>query len=200
MAMIIEVGANAGDGTERLLDGGRNTVYAFEPHPEMASRLQARFKNRENFYLVPMAVDLEEGWRWFNAGRVDNSGISSLYEFSPDIGDRWPGVTFDHVDRFRVTTVRLDRFLEANRINGAIDNLSIKAQGNDFRVLKSLGDRIDQVHEGKCAAAYTVALYAGTDNDYAAIAAWLQERGFEVAVVPDLALKEADVHFRRRSS
>jgi hypothetical protein len=33
MATVIEVGANTGEDTERLLDGDRNTVYAFEPSP-----------------------------------------------------------------------------------------------------------------------------------------------------------------------
>ncbi len=69
--------------------------------------------------------------------------------------------------------------------------------GNDFRVLQSLGERIDCVQEGKCEAAYTVDLYKGVDNSHETITAWLRERGFEVLVVPEGGWKEADVYFKR---
>jgi FkbM family methyltransferase len=196
MATVIEVGANTGEDTERLLDGDRNTVYAFEPSPDLIIKLHARFKGRENFYLVPMAADLEEGWRWFNVADNDLAGISSLYELRDDIGKVLPGVT-DYSGRYRVMTARLDNFIKANGLT-KIDYLWIDAQGNDFRVLQSLGDCIDLVSDGKCEATFESDLYEGADNHYLKIAALLQARGFDVAAVPTGGFAEADVHFRRR--
>lgn len=197
MKTIIEVGGHDGKDTERLLDGGANRVFTFEPLPDLYAKLQARFSGNESLFLVPHAVDLEEQWRWFNVVIGKGTGVSSLHEMNPDTETVWPGVFRKFGARQRVWTTRLDTFIRANAIE-TIDYLWIDAQGNDWRVLQSLGDEIARVIEGKCEAANTFDLYLDVDNRVSSIAPWLQQRGFDVAFVPDGSYKEGDVHFRRR--
>lgn len=199
MKIIIEVGAHGGEDTARLLDGGVNKVFAFEPFPEMMSIVQSKFKNIDNFYPVPMAVDFESGWSWFNIGRMGHgeTGISSLHPLSERVSEWFPGVPSEFTDRVKVMKITLKDFVDRWNIN-KIDYLWVDAQGNDLRVLQSLGDRIDIVESGRCEASYGLGLYDGIDNSYVSISKWLESKNFEIAIVPDGAFKEADVHFRRK--
>lgn len=196
MGTIIEVGANSGSDTQNFLSMG-HVVYSFEPTPELILHLQQRFKNIETFHLAPMAVDIEEGWARFNIAGGGDWGCSSLYNFTPNIHEKWAGrPDFLMTDQVTVMKIRLDTFMDIYGID-RVDYLWIDAQGNDFRVLQSLGDRIDDIFEGKCEGAYTVDLYTDTDNSVHSISKWLQDRGFETTISPDNVGKEADVHFRR---
>lgn len=196
MGTVIEVGANYGTDTMQFLSRG-DTVYAFEPTPELILHLQNTFKSKPNFHLVPVAADLENGWAQFNIAGGGDWGCSSLYDFTPDIHEKWQGrPDFNMTDSVTVMKMRLDTFMDLYQI-GKVDYLWIDAQGNDFRVLQSLGDRISDVVSGKCEGAYTVDLYEGALNDVRIIQSWLTERGFKIRVQPDNVGKEADVHFWR---
>lgn len=202
MPVIIEVGSNYGHDTQNFVNNPDNIVYGFEPTPELHLHLKNRFKNNENYYPVPMAVDLEEGFRWFNiagaAAGVGDWGCSSLLNFNPNIHNEWENrPDFTVTDRCRVMTTRLDTFMNSHGI-GEVDYLWVDAQGNDFRVLQSLGDRITSIKAGKCEAAYTVNLYTGTDNSTTSIIEWMEKHGFYCSIIPDSAGKEADVHFVRK--
>ena len=197
MKTIIEVGANDGRDTQRFLADEQNQVYAFEPTPELIVHLQSNFKNRENFSLIPAAVDTANSFKWFNVAGQGDWGCSSLYEFTPDIHSKWEGrPDFKFTNRYKVMTIRLDTFIEQYGI-GEIDYLWIDAQGNDFNVLCSLGDKIRMVKEGKCEGSYTVELYQNTNNHVNTISAWLETQGFSCTIVPDSLGKEADLHFKR---
>lgn len=197
MGTVIEVGANSGTDTIKFLAQGHK-VYAFEPTPELILYLQEHLKGFDNFHLVPMAASDQTGWAQFNIAGGGDWGCSSLYEFTPDIHDKWAGrPDFQMTDRVTVMTIRLDEFMDLYDINEDIEYLWIDAQGHDFNVLKSLGDRISQIKAGKCEGAYTVDLYDKTDNNVHQIEGWLQDHGFMTNIVPDNVGKEADVHFRR---
>lgn len=198
MGTVIEVGANYGTDTEKFVLQGHR-VFAFEPTPELILHLQQKFKGKDNFHLAPLAVDSEEGWATFHIAGGGDWGCSSLYEFTPDIHNKWEGrPDFQMTDSVVVMKMRLDTFMDLYGID-RVDYLWIDAQGNDFRVLKSLGDRISDVFEGKCEGAYTVDLYQNADNNVFVISDWLKDRGFETRIQPDNVGKEADVHFWRTS-
>lgn len=198
MGTVIEVGANYGTDTRNFLAQGHK-VYAFEPTPELVLHLQQSFKNNPNFHLVPMAASDKTGWAQFNIAGGGDWGCSSLYEFTPDIHEKWAGrPDFQMTDRVTVMTIRLDQFMDLYSVDEQIDYLWIDAQGHDFNVLKSLGDRIGQVNAGKCEGSYTVDLYSGTENSVPEISMWLNDNGFATRIVPDNVGKEADVHFVRR--
>ena len=198
-SVIVEVGANYGNDTENFVNNTNNEVWAFEPTPELIEHLLKRFEGRDNFNLIGKAVDTEETVRTFNIAGSRDWGCSSLYEFAEDIHEKWEGrPDFQVTHTVEVETIRLDTFINQNKIQ-RIDYLWIDAQGNDFRVLKSLGDKIDIVVKGKCEGAYTVDLYKTQENRVEDIVAWLQSNGFVCNVVPDGVNKEADVHFVRKT-
>lgn len=198
MKTVIEVGANWGNDTKRMANN--NTVlYAFEPTPQLVEHLVQMFESNPNVHIIDAAVDEEEGTAKFNIAGTRDWGCSSLHDFTDDIHDQWLDRPDFHVtETCTVNKVRLDNFINDNRIE-KVDYLWIDAQGNDFRVLKSLGDKIDIVDSGKCEGALTVALYKNIENHVDDICSWLTEKGFVCKVVPDNVNKEADVHFKRKS-
>lgn len=196
MRIVIEVGANWGNDTEHLASSGAR-VYAIEPTPELIEHLGKRFHHNPSVWLYQFAIDEEEGPATFHIAGTRDWGCSSLYEFTDNIHDLWEDrPDFEFTDHIEVMRVRLDNFMDSLNLD-EVDYLWIDAQGNDFRVLRSAGDRIHDIKEGKCEGAYTVDLYKETNNKVEDIVAWLEERGFECTVIPDNVGKEADVHFRR---
>lgn len=197
MKTVIEVGANWGGDTEKLAT--KNTVvYAFEPTPQLVNHLLDKFKNNQNVHIIDAAVDEEEGSAVFNIAGTADWGCSSLYSFKEDIHEKWEGrPDFHFTESCIVNKIRLDTFIDEYKIN-LVDYLWIDAQGNDFRVLKSLGDKISLIKEGKCEGSYTVDLYQDTNNNVDDIVKWLQDKGFNCEIVPDNVGKEADVHFKRK--
>ena len=195
MKIFIEVGANTGSDTQKYINEGYE-VYAFEPVPDLIKTLTSKFKDRDNFNLIPMAVDLTNGFKWFNV--ANDVGCSSLYNFTEDIYKLWQGRNghFEYNDKFKAMTIRLDTFMDSYNIE-SVDYLWIDAQGNDFNVLKSLGDKLSCIKEGKCEGSYSVDLYQNTNNNSVDIANWLQARGFSCDIKPDAVGKEADIHFTR---
>jgi FkbM family methyltransferase len=196
MSIIVEVGANKGTDTEEWVKDPNNTVYCFEPTPELCSLLWEKFSTFPNFHLFPGAVDVENAWRVFNIAGQKDWGCSSLHTFNENINELWSGrADFKFTKSVNTFCIRLDSFLEMSNIE-TVDYLWIDAQGNDWNVLKSLGKRIDSVKEGKCEVSYTVNLY-NTDNTLENVKPWLEKRGFVVSVIPDKVGKECDLHFKR---
>jgi FkbM family methyltransferase len=194
--IIFEVGANLGNDTQNFLASG-SLVYAFEPTPELHLHLKNRFKNVSNYIPVPLAVDLENRWTTFNIAGSADWGCSSIHDFNPNIHQEWEGrPDFNVTDRCTVMTIRLDTFMQIYNID-KIDYLWIDAQGNDFRVLQSLGDRIKDVNKGRCEVANDVNLYSGVDNTVETVGNWLSSQGFQIEVIPHHHRKEADIMFQR---
>ena len=197
MKTIVEVGANWGGDTKRFADENNNFVYAFEPTPELFDHLCETFSSYSNVKILPFAVDEEEGEAIFNIAGTGDWGCSSLYTFDPEIHEKWEGrPDFHFTNQVIVQKKRLDNFINENNVE-RIDYLWVDAQGNDFKVMKSLGDKIDIVKEGKCEGSYSVDLYVNTENNVNDIVEWLTSKGFKCKIVPDNVGKEADVHFRR---
>lgn len=204
--ICFDVGANFGQELEEFLKAGF-TVYAFEPVPRLIEHLKTHFKGYGGFRPVPLAVDIEN--RWVEFKENPTTACSSIYEFAPDVAAKWSAVAhnwnpdvleqrvdFVTTDRYPVMTTRLDTFMATYKIDH-VDYLWVDAQGNDFNVLRSLGDRIRDVKKGQVEAAYHVDLYDNEDNKATDIAAWLNQRGFNCNIVPHPHQNEADVYFER---
>lgn len=196
--VVIEVGANKGTDTMRFLSDGC-IVYAFEPTPELSLELKEKFKGYPNYYPMPLAVDIENGWKQFNIAGTSDWGCSSLFQFNPNIENEWPDrPDFKFTDYCRVPTIRLDSFMTLYGIN-QVDYIWIDAQGNDYRVLQSLGKKINCVKEGRCESAWSVNLYREVDNTTETIKKFLTKKGFELTVEVDkyYGKYEADIHFKK---
>jgi len=196
MSIIIEVGSNKGTDTEKWLRDPKNIVYCFEPTPELCTLLWEKFSKFDNFHLFAGAIDIKNSWRQFNIAGQKDWGCSSLHNFNENIDTLWPGrKDFKFTKTINTFCIRLDSFIDMSNIKN-IDYLWIDAQGNDWNVLRSLGDKINIVKEGKCEVAYTVNLY-NTDNTVENVKTWLESKGFSVSLIPDPVGKECDLHFKK---
>lgn len=192
MKTIIEVGANRGQDTINFAQDPNNLIYAFEPIGKLYNKMLGRFKDFPNVHLFNNAVDTEEGEAEFYI--ANEKGASSLHKFVDNLDDNWKERNFHVRSVIPVKKIRLDNFIKEKQIS-QIDYLWIDAQGNDFKVLQSLGTYINIVKEGKCEATRIAALYKDTINDVDTIVNWLSERGFTCNVVP--LDNEADIHFKK---
>ena len=195
---IFEVGANTGEDIQRYLSDEENIIYAFEAAPHLYFELIKRFKNEKRLHLINSAVDETNGFRKFNISH--QAGCHSLHDFIENVAQDWEGHTelvhYDYIQN--MPCIRLDSFMNLYNIK-KIDFLEIDTQGNDWNVLKSLGDRIDDVVEGKCEAAYNLSLYK-TENNWQDVKSWLESKNFEVKLIPhETEDVEIDLAFYRKN-
>ena len=145
-------------------------------------KLRAKFGSNSNVKLYEYAVDISEENKTFRSSNIEN-GIGSLYELHPELINSDAGIYQCYREGFHntyeVKCIRMDTFIERENIE-KIDMLWIDAQGNDFNVLKSFGDKISIVQAGRCECTNKVPLYEGIDNHYEDVKSWLQDKGFQV--------------------
>jgi FkbM family methyltransferase len=185
--IVVEVGANNGSDTAKFSSRDDFFVFAFEPNPLLYTEVQAKFSNHKNVIILPFAIDIVNGFTTFNISDAGDRGTSSLYDYhdnlkTNDIG-KHPVFQSGWARTQMVTTLRLDTFMDIWDIP-RIDYLHVDAQGNDFRVIQSLGDRIKDVRGGRCECTYKNPLYKDADviNDHEECSEYLRERGFGVNV------------------
>lgn len=171
----IDVGAHKGDHSlARAGDEADLIVHAFEPLPALADDLARRAP--PNYVVHCAAVSDNDGIADFEVNRFN--GASSLLPMDEDVRAGWTGGdVLEVVGRIPVQTVRLDSFMAHNGIQ-TVEHLKIDAQGADFAVLKSAGERIaDIAHVQIEVDCGEVPLYRGAmARD--TVVAWLEERGF----------------------
>jgi len=173
-AVWIDVGAHLGETTFGF---ARNnpalTVYAFEPNLKLATQ---RIGRLPNYFIIPMAVAENDGCADFYINA--NDAASSILPFDKEGLRRWIGVAELRIEsKIVVPTIRLETFMTIIGI-AKVDYLKIDAQGADFAVIKSAGNRIRDINKIKLEAQVTpVQLYsgAGTKDE---IIKYLEEAGF----------------------
>lgn len=182
MRVTVEVGANIGSDTARFAEEG--IVYAFEPEPKLFGKLVEKFNGNDKVRLFEQAVDIDENDKTFYSSDLE-SGIGSLYHLHPELVNSGAGIYECYKQGFhnsyQVKCTRMDTFIEREGIQN-IDMLWIDAQGNDLNVLKSFGDKLSIVQQGRCECTNVVPLYDGIDNYYGDVAAFLLKNGFTVKV------------------
>lgn len=146
--VIFEVGAHAGD--PDLIDYCRQSgarLYMFEPLPARYQELVAKTKDVPSIQVFPLAVSNYDGHATFNIANSDD--CSSLLAFDEKVNETWvtkwmPIDRFEMVDQVEVTVTRLDTFMAAHQIE-QVDLIEIDTQGQDLKVVESLGARLPQV-------------------------------------------------------
>jgi FkbM family methyltransferase len=126
--IVFDVGANAGIySLAALASEPEVVVYAFEPTPEVASRLRetAALNKLDKLHVQEVAVsdmnDYAKLMRWRGEGGT-NEGMNFISSVDANC------------DPDRVTTVRLDDFCSDHGIR-SIDLLKVDVQGHEYRVL-----------------------------------------------------------------
>lgn len=196
--IYIEVGSNTGSDTEKFVKEN-SILFCFEPVHNLYINLWNKYKQYDNVFIFPFAIDEKNDFQQFNVSTVANQGCSSLNEYNPNIKNLWPGrPDFTFGDHYIVPTITLNSFIQLYGIPH-IDYLWIDAQGHDFKVLKSLESRINIVKEGRCEAAHNVNLYDKTDNFYKNILQYLEKFNFKCEIELDKSGfgAECDVFFKK---
>ena len=199
--IIFEVGANNGSDTERFAADSDAYVFSFEPSPILYPICVERFKGRDNVLMLPIAIDVENSIKPFNVSEQGDKGFGSLYDFHGNLLNtalqKYSEFNTPFSYKQNVLTMRLDSFIMQYNIP-RIDYLWIDAQGSDFNVLRSLGDQIDIVQEGRVECTYKIPLYTNEDNYYENIRTFLEDAGFTVSIDYVHANdSEIDLHFIR---
>lgn len=169
-----DVGAHLGETTfEFARQHPELRVYAFEPNLEVASK---SFNQLANFNILPMAVGEHNGFARFHINTF--TAASSLLPLDESRHRQWiGGEQLQQAAEVLVPCTRLDTFLEANDIS-QVDYLKIDAQGADFYVLLSAGDRLKDIRKIKVEVTITpTQLYVGGASKGQVIE-YLTERGF----------------------
>ena len=145
---VVQVGAYLGD--DGLMEACRrfgHHLYMFEPNPSRVRDLKEKTAGAGTIHVIPMAVSNYNGKATFKIAAYDD--CSSLQDFDANANKTWvhewhPYKRFEMVDELEVDVIRLDTFMVQQGIS-TIDLLEIDAQGEDLRVVESLGPRIANV-------------------------------------------------------
>jgi FkbM family methyltransferase len=176
--IIFDVGANNGSSCDHYIND-KNTVYAFEPTPYLLNNFLYK-KSCKNYIVIPKAVSDYNGVAEFNIAGQADWGCSSLNIFENNLNETWPNRTdFKITEKIQVEVIRLDSFIEQNKISH-IDFLHCDTQGNDLKVLKSLGKYIDIVNSGSVEVFKKNPLYVNIDNSFDSVVQFLKTYKFNI--------------------
>lgn len=181
MNIIFDIGANNGSSTEVERLNTNNLIYAFEPTPELISKLLDISTKYLNYIVIPKAVSDFNGSATFNIAGQADWGCSSLLKFSENLNNTWPGRSdFKVTHTVEVEVIRLDKFIEENNIS-TIDYFHCDTQGSDVDVLNGLGKFYNIIKEGviEVPASDQVKLYKNQHSKEQATA-WLERHGYVI--------------------
>lgn len=138
--LAIDVGANRGDVSARLLQAGYE-VYAFEPFPPVLEKLKERLAASPDFHALPYALGSVNETRDLHVvvdQTEDNTwGDSSFYNtFKPYFSAE--GLAFQEVIPVSVKT--LSTLHELGEVPCQVGLVKIDTEGFDLEVIKGMGD------------------------------------------------------------
>jgi len=193
---IIEVGAFNGDDTFTYSRINNSKVWCFEPVPELYEYLTHRFKDNDNVIVINKAVSDFDGKAIFNiASKPDSFASSSLYKLSQFGMDNTP---IKFVEEVEVDVIRMDTFINEYGID-KIDYFHCDAQGNDFKVLKSFGDKISIIEQGQVEVDYTGSIY-DSNNGIDLVIEYLKENNFKITNINRQKKLDTDIRFTRKQN
>lgn len=199
---FVQVGAFTGD--DELIASCRrfgHRLYMFEPNPQRAAELEQKSAGAATIHVIRKAVSNRNGRAEFHIASHDD--CSSLQQFDPAANTAWvhqwhPYKNLQMVDKIEVEVIRLDTFFEQNGI-AQVDRMEIDAQGEDLRVVESLGAHIADVKKIQIEVnIHNSPLYTDAFTMEQAVA-FFAEHGFERHVSWKQSFnREENVIFRNR--
>ena len=170
----IDVGAHEGESTMPYAAKDPSLlIYAFEPNLRAASRAMGRLRN---YVVLPIAIAERDGSATLQLNAYEQS--SSLLPPDRDGVDRW--ITEQHfevVGTVVVPTMRLDTFMTEAGLR-SIDFMKVDAQGLDLEVVRSAGERLNDIARVQLeATTVPYRQYEGAP-DRSAIVDFMESKGF----------------------
>lgn len=166
--VILDVGAHECEKTYALAKDNPDdvVVYAFEPNLRVAGMMWHPHLMLPNLHMIAMAVGIFDGFAEFDV--YPRSKVGSLLQLNPDTANDWRGIQYWRVEQQQsalVPVIRLDTALSELRL-GEIEWLKIDAQGNDLDVIRSAGDRLQDIQRVTCEVAVKPSPYQGACSYY----------------------------------
>ena len=136
----VDIGANRGDISSRLLQAGYQ-VYAFEPFPPVIDKLKNRLGDHPNFRLFPFALGSENQTQELNIATdetADNTYQDASFYSSLTKHSLSEGLVF--TDTISVTVKTLASLHDAEELPKDIGLVKIDTEGFDLEVIKGMGN------------------------------------------------------------
>ena len=193
---IIEVGAFNGDDTLIYSQIQNSKVWCFEPVPELYEYLKYRFEKNNNVFVINKAISDFDGKAKFNiANKPDSFASSSLYKLS-QFGIENTPIRF--VEEIEVDVIRMDTFIKEYNID-KIDYFHCDAQGNDFKVLKSFGNKLSIIEQGQVEVDYKGSIY-DSDNSIERVIDYLKDNNFRITNINQQRKLDTDIKFVKKQN
>lgn len=201
-SIIFDVGANDHGDSRRFLVKNNIEVHAFEPVSEIYE-WSCKHVTDPRIIKNKLAVHDIDGQAIMNIAAWEKWFCNSLHNFSNNINIKWKGPYHHSAPNFHfnrqetVDTIRLDTYCKKHNIEH-IDMLWVSACGNDFNVLKSLGEYINIVKQGRVTADADTKLY-NSNNSQDDIIEWLMMHNFNCHVEydNDMFINQSEIFFER---
>ncbi|MFM7905060.1 MAG: FkbM family methyltransferase [Microcystis sp.] len=136
----VDIGANRGDVSSRLLQAGYQ-VYAFEPFPPVIDKLKNRLGDHPNFRLFPLAIGSENQTQELHIATdetPDNTYQDASFYSSLTKHSLSEGLVF--TDTISVTVKTLASLHDAEELPKDIGLVKIDTEGFDLEVIKGMGN------------------------------------------------------------
>ena len=169
-----DVGAHLGETSFAKAEANADLqVIAFEPNVALANQT---FQRLPNFQVLPIAIGEQTGLATFHLNAF--AAASSMLPMDESARKEWiGGEVLAQDSQITVPVMRLDAVMNWLGIK-RVDFLKIDAQGGDFAVVKSLGERLRDVRKIKLeVTTKPQQLYVGAATK-SEIVAFLCEHGF----------------------
>jgi FkbM family methyltransferase len=138
--LAIDVGANRGDVSERLLQAGFE-VYAFEPFPPVLERLQERLANNPNFHSLPYALGAADETRDLHvAADLTENQIYDDPTFYSSLACHSLAEGLVFKESVPVTVKTLAGLHDTGEVPSQVGLVKIDTEGFDLEVIKGMGD------------------------------------------------------------
>ena len=138
--LAVDIGANRGDVSSRLLQAGYQ-VYAFEPFPPVIDKLKNRLGDHPNFRLFPFALGSENQTQELHIATdetPDNTYQDASFYSSLTKHSLSEGLVF--TDTISVTVKTLASLHDAEELPKDIGLVKIDTEGFDLEVIKGMGN------------------------------------------------------------
>lgn len=138
--LAVDIGANRGDVSSRLLQAGYQ-VYAFEPFPPVIDKLKNRLGNHPNFRLFPLAIGSENQTQELHIATdetPDNTYQDASFYSSLTKHSLSEGLVF--TDTIPVTVKTLASLHDTEELPKDIGLVKIDTEGFDLEVIKGMGN------------------------------------------------------------